>query len=68
MRSNTAQKIDTITIEALTKSQPMQAEILDISHQHIARISHAAAQLQNASPDFEEFMLKYDIRLTGDFE
>lgn len=66
MQSSTARKI-----EQHTDTTHSTAEIIDLgAARKIAQASEAACHLPGNTEacDFEEFMLKYDMKLTGDFE
>ncbi len=68
MRSSTAKKFQESQIVHI---EHVQAEIIDIAQaRSIAQIAEAACHIPgNTEPcDFEEFMNKYDMKLSGDFE
>lgn len=70
MRSSTAQKLKHIQIEH-TKHTPARAEIIDLAQaRNVAQIAEAACHIPgNAEAcDYEEFMNRYGMKLSGDFE
>lgn len=65
MRNSTARKIEH------TQHTEMRAEIIDLAEaRSVAQIAEAACHIPgNTEPcDFEEFMNKYHMKLTGGFE
>lgn len=64
MRHNTAQQIDHVEYTKVT------AQIIDLAEaRKVAQIAEAACHLPgNAEAcDYEEFMLRYQMKLTGEF-